>query len=343
MSYFATIRALSAPKRAVPLAGVAFALVASEWSASGSWVACGIDLSLVLTFCAVSPASWRVAAARAQDPAAGWLPYAVFALLGTAVVSLVGLLPVGFGLRGTYVVDPSAMGLLLVLFLVGGWGLGRDIDLEEGIESAERRADRLGLDAERARVVAMRAQLDPHFLFNTLNAIAEWCREDPALAEQATLKLASMLRAILDGSSRPSWPLVREVALMEQLVELYTVRDREKYRFALDVPRPPPDVEVPPMLFLPLIENAITHGPAVGNAGEIRITLRTKPDSVELEITNPGAYTGRRVGGQGIAMVERRLALAYGGAARLSIRADAKSTITLVSIPLAPMASEAVS
>lgn len=318
------------------------ALVTAEWLVSGTWVACAIDMALFAAFCAVAPASWRWAAAQARERPPGLIAYAGFVLLGAAVVSGAALLPQSVGLRGTYVVDPPAIGLLLVLFLVGGWGLGRDIDLEEGMESAERRADRNALDAERARVVAMRSQLDPHFLFNTLNAIAEWCREDPALAEQATLKLATMLRSILEGSSRSSWPLACEVALLEQLIDLYTVRDRERYRFVLDVPRPLPEIEVPPMLFLPLMENAITHGPAAGHAGEVVVKIRARDESVELEIANPGAFAGRRVGGQGIAMVERRLALAYAGAARLSLRAAESSTIAEVSMPLVPSVSEAV-
>jgi LytS/YehU family sensor histidine kinase len=240
------------------------------------------------------------------------------------------------------VLDPGALGLLLVLFLVGGWGLGRDIDLEQGIESAERRAERAALDTERARVLAMRAQLDPHFLFNTLNAIAEWCRQDPALAERATLQLAAMLRAILDGSTQPSWPLAREVALLEQLTALYAVRDPERYRFVLRVPQPIPDVEVPPMLLLPLLENAITHGPAAGHAGEVVVSIGVHDGAVELVITNPGAFAGRREGGHGIAMVEKRLELAYAGAARLTLRAVESTTRTEVSMPLAPMAAEAL-
>jgi len=333
VSFLATIRALGVPRRAIPLAVVLVAMVAAEWGASASWVPCAIDAGLFAAFLVVAPASWRWAAARARS--GGWLPYAGFVLVGALVVVVAALVPGLVGLRGTYVVDPPATGLLLVLFLVGGWGLGRDIDLEEGMESASRRADRMALDAERARLVAMRAQLDPHFLFNTLNAIAEWCREDPALAERATLKLASMLRTILDGSMRPSWPLAREVELIEQLTDLYSVRDQARYRFVLEVPQPIPEIEVPPMIFLPLVENAITHGPAAGHAGEVTVRIEGRDGGIALRISNPGAYQGRRDGGQGIEMVERRLALAYASAATLSLRADDARTITELSMPTA--------
>ncbi len=342
MPLSATLRALAAPRRAVPLAVVLAAMLGSEWLASRSFAACAVDLALFAAFCVLAPASWRAAAARVRAGTRGTAAYLAFAMLGAAVVALAAVLPLLAGLRGTYVVDPPSLGLLLVLFLVGGWGLGRDVDLEEGIESAERRADRLALDAERARVLAMRAQLDPHFLFNTLNAIAEWCRQDPALAERATLDLAAMLRAISEAASQPSWPLAREVELMQQLTELYAARDRERFRFVLDLPGPMPALEVPPMLFLPLLENAITHGPAAGHAGEIVVRLRVRAGVVELEIVNPGAFAGRRAGGQGIAMVERRLALAYAAAATLSVRPADDKTITQVSMPLAPVAAEAM-
>lgn len=340
VSYVGTLRALLSPRRAVPLAAVALALVGSEWAASGSWIACALDALLFVAFCLVAPASWRAASAWARAHPPGWAAYGAFVLVGALLVRAGASLPSAFGLPGTYVLDAGALGLLLVLFLVGGWGLGRDIDLELGIASAERKADVASLDAERARVVAMRAQLDPHFLFNTLNAIAEWCREDPARAERATLQLAAMLRAILEGSRRPSWPLADELALLEQLTSLYAARDPERYRFVLDLPQPLPDVEVPPMLWLPLLENAITHGPAAGHAGQVTLSVRAGADGVSLSITNPGVYTGRREGGQGIAMVERRLALAYGEAAQLTLRAMPRSTHTELRMPRAPITLE---
>jgi len=87
----------------------------------------------------------------------------------------------------------------LALFLVGGWGLARDIDLDARLRAAETRAVELTRAAEAAELLALRAHLDPHFLFNTLNAIAEWCLKDGAVAEEAVLKLSAMLRTLLDG------------------------------------------------------------------------------------------------------------------------------------------------
>jgi len=302
-----------------------------------------LDFVLFAMFCLVAPAAWRMAAAEGRRRADRLrLAQAGYAMIGVGAALVAMVVPRAFGITGTYVIDPASTGLLLVLFLVGGWGLGRDIDLERGIESEQRRAEGLALDAERARVLALRAQLDPHFLFNALNAIAEWCREDPRVAEEATLKLASMMRMIHDGIGRPTWRLAEEVALLRRLVEIYEVRDKERYRFSLDVASPLPSADLPPMLTLPLIENAITHGPAAGHAGRVTVRVGARDGRVEVEVENPGAYAGPRPGGHGIAMVQQRLRLAYGEDASLSVRAVGDATIARVSIPLSPTVTESI-
>jgi two-component system, LytTR family, sensor histidine kinase AlgZ len=339
-----TLAALAKPRRALPLAGVLAALLASEWLATETTAALALDLGLFAAFCLIAPAAWRAAADIARRrPERGRLAELAYLLFVSLVVLGAVSVPRLAGIPATYVIDPPASGLLLVLFLVGGWGLGRDIDLERGIESEQRRAERLALDAERASLLAMRAQLDPHFLFNTLNAIAEWCREDPVVAEEATLKLASMLRMILEGISLPSWPIESEIALATSLFELHEIRDRARYRFVLQLASPLPQAEVPPMIWLPLLENAITHGPSAGHAGEVVVRLRAVDShELRLEIENPGAFRGRRDGGQGIAMVERRLALAYGGRATLSLTATGGRTLTRVTMPLLPVTAESI-
>ena len=330
----ATWRALAVPRRSVPVLALALALASAEWIATGTPIAVMLDALLFAAFWLVAPAAWRRAAALARrDPGRASIAHAAYLLLCAAVIAtLVGLLW-SLGLRGTYVLDPPASGLLLTLFAVGGWGLGRDIDLEQGIESAERRAERNALEAERARLLALRAQLDPHFLFNMLNAIAEWCREDPLLAEQATLKLASMLRGILEGIDVATWPLAREVALLRELTELFALRDRDRYRFEIALPTTLPDASLPPMIALPLLENAIKHGPSAGHAGVVRIAIEERASGVVITIDNPGAFAGRREGGRGIAMVEQRLALAYGSTAKLTLRPDGERTHTELVLP----------
>ena len=334
-----TLRALAAPRRAVPLGLVGVSLLATEWLASASPRALLLDAILLAAFCACAPALWRALFAEGRRSvlahAGAWAVYAVAA--GAIIGGLAVLLPPLLGVRFTYVSEPRSLGVLVVLFLVGGWGLGRDIELEAGVTRERARAEQLEIDAEQAQIVALRAQLDPHFLFNTLNAIAEWCREDPIVAERATLDLAALLRTIFDALQSPGWSLAREVALLEQLAALYAVRDPSRYVFRFDVDAAATARHVPPLVLLPLFENAIKHGPAAGNGGTVRLRVRSEDDgATAIEVHNPGTFGARREGGSGLASVERRLALTYGSDVRLTIRsADGQSCVAL-RLPMSP-------
>lgn len=112
------------------------------------------------------------------------------------------------------------------------------------------------------------------------------------------------------------------------------------------MPASVPDAAVPPMVLLPLAENALKHGPSAGHAGPVRLTVSSSGDGVVVELRNPGRFRGRREGGEGLAMVERRLALAYDGRARLEIRGvdgagGDGATVTIVELPRAPARAEA--
>src|SRR6185503_20288258 len=132
-------------------------------------------------------------------------------------------------------------------------------------------------EAERSQLLALRAHLDPHFLFNTLNAIAEWCREDGETAERAVMQLSAMLRTVLDGVRAPSWAFADELKLLDTLFELHRLRDPERVHVTRRLPAPLPDLQVPPMLLLPLAENAVKHGPAAGHGGDIALEVRASP------------------------------------------------------------------
>ena len=337
----ATLRALISPKRLAPLLLVAASLVFAQVRFSRDPLAMPLGILMCLVFVAVAPVSYRVLFPEGLDFSHGGVRLVLYAAVGSGVVLSSGyVLPKLLRMGPTFLTQPVNLAVCGALYLVGGWGLGRDIGFEESLARERAKAARLQLEAEQAQLLALRSHLDPHFLFNTLNAIAEWCRDDPAVAEAATLKLAAMLRAVLEGIRAPTWPLAAELTLLRQLFELHEIRDRERYRLVADVAEPIPDAHVPPMLLLPLAENAITHGPAAGHTGPIVLAVRAGEGTVELALRNPGAFTGRREGGEGIAMVERRLALAYRGHARLSIRAADGGTVTELSIPLRPLDQE---
>ncbi|MFT3771124.1 MAG: histidine kinase, partial [Minicystis sp.] len=222
------------------------------------------------------------------------------------------------------------------LYWIGGWGLGRDINLEERLEAQRRRAETLAREAERAQLLALRAHLDPHFLFNTLNAIAEWCRVDGAVAEQAVLRLSDMLRAVLAGVRAEWWSLAEELSLVDAVFELHKMRDPARFTLRRDVNPGALASLVPPLVLLPLAENAMKHGPAAGYEGEVVLAIARDVNGLKIALENPGPYAGPRAGSDGVPTVEKRLLLAYEGRARLAITGEGDRTRVLVELPEAP-------
>ncbi|MBA3547233.1 MAG: sensor histidine kinase [Nannocystis sp.] len=323
-----TLLALTAPRRLIPIALVATPLVAAQHSLSRDPLAMPLGVLMCLVFALVAPYLWRRLAAR-DGVALGLLLYG---LAGALVVAFLGVVvPRIAGVGATFMTGRESMLVSLALFWVGGWGLGRDIEFEAGLERERARAESMAREAERAQLLALRGQLDPHFLFNTLNAIAEWCRTDGEVAERAILQLSSMLRTILAGVPLAAWPLRRELELCRDLFALHLIRDPNLFSLLLE--GEPGDLQVPPLLLLPLAENAVKHGPAAGHRGQIRLSITHTAENATIELENPGPYRGPRDGGEGLPTVHKRLALAYPGRARLELRATDHGTLATLTLP----------
>ena len=242
----ATWRALLHPRRLLPTLVVCTALLIaqSEWSSDAWSVAIGV--LFCLSFILIAPVSYRVLFPDGLDLSHGAVRLVLYALVGAGVVLSVGAgIPKIFGLGYTFLTERTSLLVISALFLVGGWGLGRDIGFEQ-------RFHRLQAEAERAQLLALKSHLDPHFLFNTLNAIAEWCRIDGEVAEAAVLRLSAMLRAVLEGVRAPLWPLEKELELVDMLFQLHLLRDKALFSLERALPSPLPKVQVPPMIHLPL-------------------------------------------------------------------------------------------
>ncbi|UQA55978.1 sensor histidine kinase [Polyangium aurulentum] len=325
----ATLRALAAPRRLVPILVVIVPLlVAQAWSGGSGTLAVGV--ALCASFTLLAPVSWRAIAADRPT----LLRVLAYAALGAIVVlGIGGVIPRWLRLPPSLLTAPWNLVCSLALYWVGGWGLGRDIDLEMRLVAQRERAERLAREAERAQLLALRAHLDPHFLFNTLNAIAEWCRVDGAVAEQAVLRLASMLRAILAGVRAEWWPLEQEITLVHTLFELFHLRDPSRFTVVTEIEPGLSSKSVPPLVLLLLAENAMKHGPGAGHEGEVRLAIRGAEGALRVTLSNPGAYVGPRPGSDGLPTVERRLALAYDGRARLTIRGEGDRTRVDLELP----------
>ncbi|MGE0403018.1 MAG: sensor histidine kinase [Kofleriaceae bacterium] len=310
--FTSTLLALVAPRRAIPILGIIAALVGVQlWY--GRPIDTVLPIGMSLAFLALAPWSWRVLLAREATLGRG----ALYVGEALAVIGVFGIvIPDMLGVGWTFLGDVGSLGVAGVLYLVGGWGLGRDIELE--------------LDVEHAQLKAIRTHLDPHFLYNTLNAIAEWCVEDPKVAEDAMLRLAELLRTTLDAFELRRWPLSRELAVVEDLLALHRMRDAGAFSTTLEVDPLASIVEVPPLIVVTLVENAVKHGPRNGHRGVIAIRARPTANGVCVEVENPGAFAPVSPG-RGLATLRSRLALAYGRRARFEMATvdDTRTRATL--------------
>lgn len=330
--FASTLRALAEPRRFVPILVLAVPIVMTQAPSPSRW-AFPVGILMVLGFVLFAPTSYRhFFGARAQGPL--WARLLAYSALGVSVIGAVGVgLPELVDLRSSFLTDDSSLLVSLGLYFVGGFGLGRDIEMDLALAREKRRTDALLREAEHAQLLAIRAHLDPHFLFNTLNAIAEFCREDGVAAERAILELSSMLRSMMEGLRAPSWPLERDVALARSLGRLHAARDPQRFVFEEDVDAAALSREVPAMILLPAIENAWKHGPARGHRGTVRLEVRASERETRVRITNPGAFEGPREGGEGLAMIEKRLAVAYGARASFRIGTEDGRTVASFVLP----------
>ena len=153
----------------------------------------------------------------------------------------------------------------------------------------QRREAELTTAFANAQLAALRAQLHPHFLFNTLNSISALVIEEPAVARRMIAELGELLRTTLREGARRTWTLGEELTLVERYVAIERMRFGE--RLALHVACEPAAlaVEVPTLLLQPLVENAILHGiqPSL-RGGAVEIVARRVAESLDLEVRDDG-------------------------------------------------------
>ncbi|MCL2776709.1 MAG: histidine kinase [Polyangiaceae bacterium] len=330
------MRGLTDPRRAVPIALVVVPLTLIQHAYSHEPFAVPLALLMCGSFLLVGPSLWRALFPMDEPLTAASIPRVlVYAVVGAAVVLGIGRgLPALVGAGVTFLTSGPSLAVCLALFWVGGWGLARDIELEAHLRRERARAEALSREADHAQLLALRSHLDPHFLFNTLNAIAEWCRADGVVAEKAILQLSSMLRAMMTGIQETSWPLSKEIELVSALFTLHSIRDPSLFTFEIDAPPEVLGVAIPPMLLLPLAENAMKHGPRKGHSGVVRLEVSSQQHVVRIKLSNPGTYSGPRDGGSGLPIVYKRLAFAYGERAHFAIVTEADQTLAIVDLPI---------
>ncbi|HEV8481096.1 MAG TPA: histidine kinase [Candidatus Eisenbacteria bacterium] len=201
---------------------------------------------------------------------------------------------------------------------------------------AEQRALELLVQAREAELRALRAQIDPHFLFNSLNSISALTSSDPASARRMCIELADFLRRTLVLGQRERIPLSEELDLAEGYLRVEQVRFGSRLRVERDVDEPALSAAVPPLLLQPLVENAVRHGIAQRlEGGTIRIEAKCEGARLRVSVSNPRDPDGQSRPGAGVGLrnVAGRLRTLFGADARLDATAGADSYLVRLELP----------
>ena len=286
------------PLWALPFA-IFFALVYQP-----SWAGLFTNYKLALVFalairCGLLAVKWWVlppVLERLEDrpythPIQHWIVgiyYSAGALLGTAVAAFLDnryVLP-GFLGSGRAVVLTFLYSMLFTaLFLGVNYAIAF---YRQAVERA-RAVEQVRAELAQAELRALRAQIQPHFLFNTLNTIAALIAENPKAAEDTVTRLAEVFRYVLTRSGQEHAPLGEELDFVRDLLSIERLRLGERLRIEESLENGLEGVAVPTLLLQPLVENAVRYGPAARpKGGTIRLSARREGPHLVLEVEDDG-------------------------------------------------------
>lgn len=207
----------------------------------------------------------------------------------------------------------------------------RTVQLQQG---AER--DRLARELSESQLRLLRAQIEPHFLFNTLGAVQQLAEKDAPRAAELTASLITFLRASLSEMRSDQATLKKEFALVEAYLTVMKARLGERLRFTLDLPDSLAGLAVPSMIVLTLAENAIKHGiePSL-RGGDVSVRARQRDGVVSIQVEDSGIGLGIQPGaGLGLENARNRLLLAHGAAASVTLHEAPQGVVAEIIIPI---------
>jgi two-component system, LytTR family, sensor histidine kinase AlgZ len=283
-----------------------------------------LPITLVLALICLSP--WYACRALPLRSASAWRLFGQHLLAALVVSSAILILArlIAIGLSGILPnldqrlksADPVLAAMVVMIYLLS-------IAMHYVVIEAQtsRRSELL---AREAQLRALKAQVNPHFLFNSLNSISALTASDPMRAREMCIQLADFLRTSLRLGERPSIPFREEIELTNMYLKVEQVRFGNRLRLSLDIEPACQDCDVPALLIQPLVENSVKHGIALlDQGGEILMLGRRQRDTLRFSIENPyDPHAPSSRSGIGLTNVRRRLEARYGTAAKLEVEAS---------------------
>ena len=278
-----------------------------------------------------------------QFPPVGWRPFSTW-FVHIAACSAIGLLFAAWNTWLDMMLDPYANasarppfaqvwldkfcnGILWSAVLYGAiLTIGYVLESRERLAFQQTESARLNEQLAEARLSALRRQIEPHFLFNSLNAVTGLVREGKSEAAVNMIAgLSDFLRRVLEDGNRQHVPLREEMEFVQRYIDIQKVRFADRLRVSVEVNAELLAAQVPSLILQPMVENAVKHGIAKrAPGGAIRITASRRNGMLTLSVRNDGPSlpvdweTSRS--GIGIANVRTRLESLYGDAFQLSMR-----------------------
>lgn len=248
-------------------------------------------------------------------------------LLGQGWARLVSHVPALSGAPALYARDRLLLFTVGVLLYLLATAVHYIVIAVEDSRAAETRALELQLLAREAELKTLRAQIDPHFLFNCLHSISALTGVDPAAARRMCLLLGEFLRTSVKLGAQDRIPFSEELALAERYLEIERVRFGPRLTIDRAIEDGVGACAVPALLLQPLVENAVTHGVShLVDGGTVRLEARRTDGQLSVAVENrcdPDRPKRPRTG-VGLQNVRKRLAAQYSGAAALTVDESAE-------------------
>jgi two-component system, LytTR family, sensor kinase len=205
------------------------------------------------------------------------------------------------------------------------------------------RASQLETRLVESQLQALKMQLHPHFLFNTLHSISSLVQEDPEAAEAMIARLSELLRLSLENTGAQEVPLSKELEFVERYLEIEQIRFEDRLHVRFDIDPQTLDAHVPNLILQPLVENAIHHGIGAGRGGQIEIRSSVAEGKLHLQVMDDGiglrgdAAPPRLGSGVGLTNTRARLEAIYGKEHNFVLRDASKGGVeAAITIPFQP-------
>jgi hypothetical protein len=272
---------------------------------------------------------------------------------GTIIVKDLDVDDIGSALAGRRIVTfrgilgdvGGALMVMLFAYLVGAKIVTRKVaQADAKVRTAMNAAERETVERQlvQARLQVLQAQVEPHFLFNTLAAVDYLIETDPPRATQMQKALITYLRGALPQMRQGTSTLGREMRLVKSYLDLIKMRIEDRLEVALEVPESLETAEFPPMMLQTLVENAIKHGiEPKPEGGKVSVSARVQQGQLWVEVKDtgvglpPGDLLEGPTSGTGIGLrnIRERLAMLYPGKSRLTLGSDDSGTTVRISVP----------